>query len=180
MINRIKAVTPIFIIAFALSMHCFSNAQNVNIDALKTIKNINAASVPKTAPNSKVSAPCVYQYALPLAVVANPDMYLGKKIKFNAKFDKFTNLGLDYKPAFRSSEDYISLMIQRSDVTDHDVPLSEFKIFMKRQDAEKHIELNSGDEVEISGTVFSKALGDAWMDVDNFKVLKTVPKADNK
>ena len=33
-----------------------------------------------------------------LNVVNNPSAYLNKKIKFRAAFDKFSTLGLDYKP----------------------------------------------------------------------------------
>ena len=42
---------------------------------------------------------------------------------------------------------------------------------------EKHIDLDAGDEIEFSGKIFSTALGDAWMDVENFKVL-TIKKQD--
>jgi len=119
-----------------------------------------------------------YTEANPLDVVKNPAFYIGKKIKFKAKFDKFSTLGLDYAPAKRSSEDYITVLIQRSDVTSHDIPLSELKIFMNRKEAEKHIDLNSGDEIEIAGKVFAKALGDAWMDIDNFTVIRTYPKTN--
>ena len=97
-----------------------------------------------------------------------------------AKFDKFSTLGLDYKPAMRSSENYISFLIQRPDVTDHNIPLSELKIFLNRTEAEKHIDLNSGDVIEFTGKVFSNALGDPWMDVDKFTVISTKPKTDNK
>lgn len=114
----------------------------------------------------------------PLEIVKNPAFYIGKKIKFRAKFDKFSTLGLDYNPAKRSSEDFITVLIQRPDILTHDIPLSELKIFMNRKEAEKHIDLNSGDDIEIAGKVFAKALGDAWMDVDNFTVIKTYPKAN--
>lgn len=120
-----------------------------------------------------------YMLVSPLQVVENPGFYLGKHIKFRAKFDKFTTLGLDYKPAMKSSEDYISVLIQRPDVVDHDIPLSELKIFMDRKEAEKHIDLNSGDEIEFAGTIFSKALGDAWMNLEKFTIIKSVPKTNN-
>ena len=87
---------------------------------------------------------------------------------------------MDYKPAFRSSEKYISFLIQRPDVTDHNIPLSELKIFLNRTEAEKHIDLNSGDIVEFQGRVFSTALGDPWMDVDKFTVISTKPKDETK
>lgn len=114
----------------------------------------------------------------PLDVVNRPSFYLNKNIKIKAKFDKFSTLGLDYKPAMRSSEDYISFLIQRPDVTDHNIPLSELKIFLKRDEAEKHIDLDSGDEIEFGGRVFSNALTDAWMDADIFTVLTVKSKTD--
>lgn len=121
-----------------------------------------------------------YTETSPLYIVKNPSLYIGKKVKFKAKFDKFSTLGLDYPAVMRSSEKYITLLIQRPDVLSHDIPLSELKIFMDRKSAEKYIDLNSGDEIEIAGKVFSRVLGDAWMDVDNFTVLRSVPKTSNK
>lgn len=175
--NKSKLFTSLLILSLCFGINGFTKAQNVNIDPIKTIAAVNSGG--------KTSAPCanngkVYEYVLPLAVVASPQSYLGKNIKFKAKFDKFATLGLDYKPAFRSSEKYISFLIQRDDVKDHDIPLSELKIFLNRTEAEKHIDLNSGDEIEVAGRVFSTALGDAWMDVDKFTVLKTTPKTQNK
>ena len=119
-----------------------------------------------------------YINANPLDVVARPNFYLNKNIKIKAKFDKFSTLGLDYKPAMKSSEKYISFLIQRPDITDHNIPLSELKIFLDRTEAEKHIDLNSGDIVEFSGKIFSNALGDPWMEVDKFTVISSKPKED--
>ena len=120
-------------------------------------------------------APIEYVSVNPLDVVANPYKYLRRNIKIKAKFDKFSTLGLDYSPAMRSSEKYISFLIQRPDISNHDIPLSELKIFLKKEVAEKNIDLDAGDEIEFTGKVFSTALGDPWMDVDSFKVL-TVKK----
>lgn len=120
-------------------------------------------------------APIEYVSVNPLDVVANPYKYLRRNIKIKAKFDKFSTLGLDYSPAMRSSEKYISFLIQRPDTSNHDIPLSELKIFLKKEVAEKNIDLDAGDEIEFTGKVFSTALGDPWMDVDSFKVL-TVKK----
>ena len=80
----------------------------------------------------------------------------------------------------KSSETYISFLIQRPDITNHNIPLSELKLFLNRTEAEKHIDLNSGDIVEFSGRIFSTALGDPWMDVTNFKVVSTKAKAETK
>lgn len=115
----------------------------------------------------------------PLNIVARPSFYLNKTVKIRAKFDKFSTLGLDYKPAMRSSENYITFLIQRPDVIDHNIPLSELKIFLNRTEAEKYIDLNSGDIVEFSGRVFSTALGDPWMDATTFTVISSKPKTTN-
>ena len=138
--------------------------------------NVNAitATTPSVVNNRNQiqKAAITYQLVNPLSMVQNPQFYLNKNVKIKAKFDKFSTLGLDYKPAFRSSEDYISFLIQRPDVLDHNIPLSELKIFLKRSEAEKYIDLDSGDEIEFSGKVFSTALGDVWMDVNQFTVEK--------
>ena len=114
-----------------------------------------------------------------LDMVNYPSRYLNKTVTVKGKFDKFSTLGLDYKPALRSSEDYITFLIQRDDIKDHNIPLSEMKIFLKRDVAEKYIDLNAGDEVEFSGKVFSNALGDVWMDAETFKVISQKSKEEN-
>jgi len=115
------------------------------------------------------------QNSTPLAIVASPRAYLGKTVTFNAKFDKFSTLGLDYKTAFKSSEEYISFLIKRDDTT-YDIPLSELKLFLKREIAEKFVELKLNDEIQITGNVFSDALGDAWVDVTNLVVIQKAPE----
>lgn len=119
-----------------------------------------------------------YTPTKPLDIVANPTQFLNKKVKIRAKFDKFSTLGLDYKPAYKSSEKYITFLIKRDDVINHIVPLSEMKNFLDRDIAEKYIDLKPGDEIEYFGTVFSDALGDTWINVDKFTVL-TQPKGQN-
>ena len=122
----------------------------------------------------------VSNYVNSLDVVAAPAKYLNKKVTIKGRFDKFSTLGLDYAPAMRSSEEYISFLIQRDDIRDHNIPLSELKIFIKRTEAEKYIDINAGDEIEFTGTVFSNALGDAWVDAETFKVINKKPKDENK
>ena len=117
------------------------------------------------------------QITKPLAVVNSPTLYLSKKITMNAKFDKFSTLGLDYKPAYKSSDNYISFLIKRDD-TNFDIPLSEMKLFLQRETAEKFIDLKTNDEIKITGTVFSDALGDAWIDVENIEIIKKAPEKD--
>ena len=114
-----------------------------------------------------------------LAIVNSPKAYLNKTVTINAKFDKFSTLGLDYKPAFKSSEDYISFLIKRDDTT-FDIPLSEMKLFLKRAEAEKFIDLKTNDEIQIIGQVFSDALGDAWIDVTKLTLIKKAPEKNGE
>ena len=111
----------------------------------------------------------------PLLIVNSPKLYLNQTIEMEGKFDKFSTLGLDYKSAFKSSEEYISFLIKRDD-TVHDIPLSEMKLFLKREEAEKHIDLKTNDKIYILGTVFSDALGDAWIDVQKLELIEKAPE----
>ena len=128
-----------------------------------------AATPQKTVKSTPVVAP--QTIVAPTTVVNNPSKYLNKNITFTANFIAFTSLGLDYKPAYKDPEKYIGILIERDDVKDHVIPLSEMKIFISRTEAEKHVDLDSGDKIKISGTVFSTALGDAWVDVKSFDVI---------
>lgn len=159
--NKIKCLVFMFAVALGLSVYAQPTSTIVNLSGIQQ----------QTQTCATVN---------PLDIVARPNFYLNKTVKIKAKFDKFSTLGLDYKPAMRSSEKYISFLIQRPDITDHNIPLSELKIFLNRTEAEKHIDLNSGDIIEFSGRVFSTALGDPWMDAENFTVISTKPKAENK
>lgn len=124
---------------------------------------------------TNISVDVKEQNSTSLAIVASPKSYLGKTVTFNAKFDKFSTLGLDYKTAYKSSEEYISFLIKRDD-TAHDIPLSELKLFLKREMAEKFVDLKLNDEIQITGNVFSDALGDAWIDVSNLVIIKKAPE----
>jgi hypothetical protein len=138
---------------------------------------VQADTAPKTAAQQIQTAHGIY--VKPLTVVNSPKTYLNKSIIMEAKFDKFSTLGLDYKPAFKSSEEYISFLIKRDDTT-FNIPLSEMKLFIKRSMAEKFIDLKTNDEVEIKGVVFSDALGDAWVDVNSLTVTKKAPEEKKK
>ncbi len=115
-----------------------------------------------------------------LEIVANPSKFLNKTVKMQATFDKFSTLGLDYKKAMRSSTDYIGILIQRDDVIDHNIPLSEMKLFLKKDLAEKHIDLDTGDKIEIVAKEFSTALNDPWLDVENLTVIKKAKKDETE
>ena len=115
--NKIKY----FILILALAMGIGVNVNAITATTPNVVNNKNQIQ----------KAAITYQLVNPLSMVQNPQFYLNKNVKIKAKFDKFSTLGLDYKPAMRSSEEYISFLIQRPDVIDHNIPLSELKIFLK-------------------------------------------------
>ena len=134
----------------------------------------NKTQTQKTTQNAaKTQQLPSYIEVKPLDIVANPQFYLNKNIKMNATFDKFSTLGLDYKPALRKSEDYIGILIRRDDVTDHVMPLAEMKLFIKRTEAEKFIDLETGDKISIEGKVFSAAMGDPWIEITKLAVISS-------
>lgn len=177
--NRIKIILIVTAISVALitGLNFDANAAKAPSKNNTTVKSSVTKTLPKNVNGSKTSSqkptPVVYERVNSLDVVANPSKYLNKHITIRAKFDKFSTLGLDYKPAFRSSEKYITFLIKRDDVINHVVPLSEMKNFLLRDVAEKHIDLKPGDLIEYSGVVFSNALGDVWINVDEFIVLSS-------
>ena len=113
-----------------------------------------------------------------LKIVENPQNFLNKTVKMQATFDRFSTLGLDYSKAMRKSDKYIGILIKRDDVKDRDIPLSEMKLFLSKELAEKHIDLSSGDVIEITAKEFSTALGDPWLDVTELKVIKKIEKKE--
>ena len=148
-----------------------------------TVNGFDITYAAQTMPATKTSvaaAPAGVISVSSLDVVKNPQKYLNKTIVMKATFDKFSTLGLDYKPAMRSSENYIGILIKRDDVIDHTIPLSEMKMFLKRDLAEKNINLEQDDKIEITGKVFSTALGDPWIDITNIKILNKAVKSDKK
>ena len=145
------------------------------IISVGSLYNVNAQTATLERPVSSQIQTSQGIFVKPLTVVNSPQTYLNKSIIMNAKFDKFSTLGLDYKPALKSSEEYISFLIKRED-TSFNIPLSEMKLFLKREKAEKFIDLKTDDEIEIRGTVFSDALGDTWVDVSELKITKKAPE----
>lgn len=163
--KRVKLIKTLFITIF-----CAITLTTSNIC-------VEIAKAQPTAQTTITSAAVATNTTRPLDIVNNPTAYLNKTVIMNAKFDKFAILGLDYKPAFRSSEEYISFLIKRDD-TQYDIPLSEMKLFLKRDLAEKFIDLKTNDEISITGTVFSDALGDAWIDISNLTIINKAPEKD--
>ncbi len=141
----------------------------------------SAATAPVKKPQVKASANTVnYISVNPIDVVNNPSQYLNKSITFNADFVSYTSLGLDYKPAYKDPQKFIGILIKRPDVADHVIPLSEMKIFLDRETAEKNLDLDLGDKIKISGKVFSNALGDPWVNIEKFTIISKKAKPEVK
>lgn len=138
---------------------------------------INAVDTPTKAPVSSTVNTASIE-TTPLQIVANPDSFLHKNVKFTATFDKFSALGLDYPPAKKPATDYIGILIKRDDVKDHTVPLSEMKLFISRKMAEKFVDIDSGDTVSVEGNVFLTALGDPWINITNMSILNQANKKE--
>jgi hypothetical protein len=113
-----------------------------------------------------------YRPVQPLELLKSPASFVNHYVTFNATFNSFSSLGLDYKRVLRDSKDYVSVLIRRPDVPHHDIPLSELKLFLPRSKSESVMELEAGDQVSVKGKVFAVALGEPWMDIDQISVLK--------
>lgn len=174
--NRIKAIIFALVVSIGLGLGTSAVVQS----ASKVPSKAPVKSAPIVQTKKELATNPNYEEVKALDVVANPSKYLNKHIKIKATFDKFSTLGLDYKPAYRSSEKYISFLIKKDDAINHTVPLSEMKIFLLRDIAEKYIDLSAGDTIEFSGYVFSNALGDVWVDAEKFTVINQKSKKDAK
>lgn len=180
----ISAVLMLFIGGIGSTQLLAANApakqptKNKTVTPVTPIKKNGATTSQAKSTKSSVATPTqtyTYTPVKPLDLVAHPNAFVNKRVKIRAKFDKFSSLGLDYKPAMRSSQKYITFLICRDNTTNV-IPLSELKNFLKREVAEKNIDLETGDIVEYSGLVFSNALGDVWLEVENFKVIQSKAK----
>ncbi len=184
-----KIITTTFTLIF---MGVFGSLYNTAFSKNSPLERISQGTVqtqkkvqPKTQKPQNTQTQVQNQQTKPinttsLAVVANPEKFLNKTVKMQATFDKFSTLGLDYSKALRKSTDYIGILIQRDDVIDHNIPLSEMKLFLTKTMAEKHIDLDTGDKIELTAKVFSTALNDPWLDITDLKVISKAKKDDEK
>jgi hypothetical protein len=118
--------------------------------------------------------------AEPLTILKEPTQYLNKKITFTGTFNRFADIALDYKKAFRDSRDYVTFFILRPDVSDHTIPLAEMKLFFPRKKSTEVMDLETGDKIQIIGTEFSTALDEPWIDVEHIKILEKTEKHERK
>ena len=168
----IKRFLAIFIFAFCFSAVAFSEEATITLD-----KNVKT----DTAPGAVAAPVANYKEVSALALVDSPAKYLNKPVKIKAKFDKFSAIGLDYPPVNRDAKTYIGFLIKRENVTTYNIPLSELKLIVKRDYAEKEmINVEQDDDIIIFGTVFSTALGDPWVSVDKVSDLTVHKDKENK
>ncbi len=134
-------------------------------------KEAEAAKVPET-PIENVVAVTTEQ------LVSKPQDYLNRNVKFTAPFFAFSNLALDYKPAFRSSRTYLSFLVLRPNTH---TPFSEIKLALlvpKEKDPQTKLlqTLKEGYSIEIIGKVFACPLDEPWLDVLRLKKIGTNTK----
>ena len=164
--NKIKILTVIAAIGlFGISSQVFAT------DANKVVTPNAVKTQAKTQTQSQTNIQYITLKS-PIMMVENPSQYLNKHVEFTAKFNKFSTLGLDYPPAKRGSQVYTGVLIERDDVTTHVIPLSELKMFIKISELKQYSDLSSGDKIKIRGKVFSTALGDPWLDIEELKILE--------
>ncbi len=121
-----------------------------------------------------------YQETTPLELVKNSKKWMGEKVSFQGTFVTFSPFALDYKGALRESKDYVAFLIKRPDAPQHVIPLSELKLIYPRKEADSVMDLENGDDILIKGTVFSAALGDPWVDVQDIVILHKNPESEKK
>ena len=152
---------------------------------LNTIFLISALCLGITIPSYAAAPICPLQgtatQVKAAELIKNPQTYLNKNVKITGIFDKFVTIGLDYKPAFRDSKDYISFLIRKDEIQGHIIPMSELKILINRKTAEKQLaKIDSGDKIEIEGKIFSTALGDPWLEACKVTIISKKEKKDDK
>jgi hypothetical protein len=115
-----------------------------------------------------------------LTLLQSPQTYLNKKVTFTGTFNRFADIALDYKKAFRDSRDYVTFFILRPDITTSTIPLAELKLFFPRKKSTEVLDVETGDKIQIVGTEFSTALGEPWIDVEHIKILQKTNHPERK
>ena len=152
-------------------LHGKESAKGTKESAKESAKEAEVAKVPEPPLENLISV-------TPDQLVSKPQDYLNKNVKFTAPFFVFSNLALDYKPAFRSSRTYLSFLVLRPGTH---TPYSEIKLTMlapKEKDPQTKLlqMLKEGDQIEICGKVFATPLDEPWLDVLRLKKLNTPKK----
>lgn len=115
-----------------------------------------------------------------LDLLKDPAKFMNKKVTFIGTFNRFADVALDYKKAFRDSRDYVTFFVLRPDVSDRTIPMSELKLFFPRKKSNEVMDLETGDKIQVIGTEFSTALDEPWLDVEHIKIVKKTDKPERK
>jgi hypothetical protein len=166
--SRFKTVTRFSVLMMAVGM-LFSVVQ-----AATPVKKVPPSPAGKVA----VNLPNIVMVT-PKELISNPKVYQKKNVQLQGVVSGFSALGLDYPRVKFPAKDYVTLVIYRQDVPEQfKIPLTELKLFLKRDVIKDIKRLGQGDTISLQGTVVSDALGDAWVDVAKITVLKSVQKED--
>ncbi|MEW5820545.1 MAG: hypothetical protein AB1782_10175 [Cyanobacteriota bacterium] len=161
-------IAIILILNTACYSACLADDKNTNVDKETKKEQVDEKEKKKSPEELKAfEDKCVL--IDPVDLVGEPQKHLNEYVLIKGTFDKYTTLGLDYKPALKDSKEYISFLIRRPDVKSkkYVIPLSELKLIIARKMAEQYTSLETGDDIIIYGQVFSSALNDPWVEVDH-------------
>lgn len=105
-------------------------------------------------------------------LVSKPESQKNKTIDIEGQFYSFSTLPLDYPKAFKSSKDYIGIVLSRPDFKQ--IPLVELKIAVPiKKFKDKSLSmLEHGDLVHIKAKVYAVALGEPWLEALSMEVQK--------
>lgn len=120
---------------------------------------------------SAFSSKCIGDPTPLVDLVSEPAKYLGKKIVLEGEFYAFSTLALDYEPAMRNSKDFIGIVLARPD--HEEIPLVELKLAAPLKIfKDNSISLEHGHKVLVKGKVYAVALGEPWIDIEEFSVVE--------
>lgn len=104
-------------------------------------------------------------------LVSEPKKFLNKKVSLSGEFYSFSNLSLDYKPALKSSKDFIGIILARPDKKE--IPLVELKLSAPlAMFKDSAISFEHGDKILMRAKVYAIALGEPWLEVESINVTK--------
>lgn len=124
-----------------------------------------------TSASLALSSKCAGEPTSLTDLVGNPAKFLGKKILIEGEFYSFSTLALDYEPAMRSSKDFIGIVLARPD--HGEIPLVELKLAAPLKIfKDNSVSVEHGNKVLVKGKVYAVALGEPWIDIEDFSVVK--------
>ena len=113
-------------------------------------------------------------------LIFKPESQKNKTINIEGQFYSFSTLPLDYPKAFKSSKDYIGIVLSRPDLKQ--IPLVELKIAVPiKKFKDKSLSMLEHDDlVRIKAKVYAVALGEPWLEVLSMEVQKNSNTDNNE